>query len=290
MVAMRIFITGGGGLLGSKLAEISLKEGFEVFSGYNHCLPEKGAPVKFDLAVDSSIRKAIDLARPEVVFHTAALTDVDKCEVERDLACQINTRGTKLLAEAAKNTGAFLIYISTDYVFDGSRGMYKENDVANPISHYGYTKLLGEKYAECVARTCVIYGSRPASGKVNFALWILQNLQKGEGIKIVTDQYISPTLNTNLARMLLDVGDKRLEGTYHLAGAERISRYDYACRLADVFGMDKSLISPSKMADIGWRAKRPMDSSMDVSKAVQLLKEKPWNIDKSFRILKEEIS
>lgn len=287
---MRIFITGGGGLLGSKLAELSLKEGYEVYSGYSHNLPEKGAPVRFDLTVDSSIRKAIDLVRPEVIFHTAALTDVDKCEAERDLACQINTRGTKLLAEAAKNTEAFLIYISTDYVFDGNRGMYKENDVTNPISHYGYTKLLGEKYAECVTRTCVIYGSRPASGKVNFALWIIENLQKGKGIKIVTDQYISPTLNTNLARMLLDVGDKRTGGTYHLAGAERISRYDYACRLADVFGMDKSLISTSKMADIGWRAKRPMDSSMDVSKAVQLLREKPWNIDKSLRILREEIS
>ncbi len=287
---MRMFITGGGGLLGSKLAEIAMDEGHKVFSGYNHNLPDKGESVKFDLAIDNSIDKAIGLIQPEVIFHTAALTDVDKCERERDLACEINVRGTKILAEAAKNSGAFLVYISTDYVFDGSQGLYREDDATNPISHYGYTKLLGEKYADCVARPCVIYGSRPASGKVNFALWIIDKLLRGERIKIVTDQYISPTLNTNLARMLLEAGEKRLEGIYHLAGAERISRFDYACRLADAFGLDKSLIAPSKMAEIGWKAKRPMDSSMNVTKAAQLLKEKPWDIDKSFIVLKEEIS
>jgi dTDP-4-dehydrorhamnose reductase len=290
VVTMRIFITGGVGLLGSKLARITLDQGHEVFTGYNHNLPDQGEPVKFDLTTDSSINNAVDLARPEVIFHTAALTDVDKCEMDRDLACRINAKGTKILAAAAKSAGSFLTYISTDYVFNGSRGMYREDDAPDPISHYGYTKLLGEKYADCVARTCVIYGSRPASGKVNFALWIIDNLQKGESIRIVTDQYISPTLNTNLAMMLLEAGEKKLEGIYHLAGAERISRYDYACRLADVFGLDKSLIAPSRMADIGWKAKRPMDSSMDVSKATQILKEKPWNIDKSFRVLKEETS
>lgn len=286
---MRIFITGGGGLLGSKLAEIALKEGHEVFSGYNHNFPEKGEPVKLDLAVDSSISKAVGLAQPKVVFHTAALTDVDMCEVEQDLACRINIRGTKLLAEMAKNVGAFLVYVSTDYVFDGYKGMYREDDTTNPINNYGYTKLLGEKYADCVARTCVIYGSRPSSGKVNFALWILDKLRKGEGIKIVRDQYISPTLNTNLAGMLLEAGERRLTGIYHLAGATRISRYDYACRIADVFELDKCLIAPSKIADIGWKAKRPMDSSMDVSKATQLFKEKPYDIDTSLKILKEEI-
>lgn len=287
---MRIFVTGGGGLLGSKLAEIALEEGHKVFSGYNHNLPEKGMPVKFELTVDSSISKAVDLARPEAIFHTAALTDVDRCEAERDLAWRINARGTKILAEAAKDAGAFLVYISTDYVFDGNKGLYGEDDATNPISHYGYTKLLGEKYSDCVARTCVIYGSRPSSGKVNFALWIIDNLQKGEGIRVVTDQYISPTLNTNLAKMLLEAGERRLEGIYHLAGAERISRYDYACRLADAFELDKDLIAPSKMADVGWKAKRPMDSSMDVSKAARMLRETPSDIDKSFEILKEEIS
>jgi dTDP-4-dehydrorhamnose reductase len=289
VVGMRIFITGGVGLLGTKLAEMAEEKGHEVFSGYNQNLPERGEPIKFDLSADNSINKAIDLAQPSVIFHTAALTDVDKCEAEQDLACRINAGGTKLLAEAAKNAGAFLIYVSTDYVFDGSRGMYREDDATRPVNHYGYTKLLGEKYVDCVARTCVIYGSRPASGKINFALWILEKLGKGEEIRIVTDQYISPTLNTNLAGMLLEAGERRLDGIYHLAGATRISRYDFACQLAEVFGLDKSLIIPSKMADMSWKALRPKDSSLDTSKAAQVLKEKPYDLDKSFKILHEEI-
>jgi dTDP-4-dehydrorhamnose reductase len=129
VVIMKIFITGGSGLLGSKLAEIALEKGHEVFSGDIGNFPMKGEAVKFDLGVDSSINKAIDIAKPEVIFHTAALTDVDKCEVEQDLACRINARGTKILAKAAKTVGSFLVYVSTDYVFDGSRGMYREDQL-----------------------------------------------------------------------------------------------------------------------------------------------------------------
>ena len=285
---MRIFITGGGGLLGSRLAGMAQEAGHDVFSGYNKSVPEHGEPIKLDLAIDNSISKAVEETRPEVIFHTAALTDVDRCEAERDLACRINARSTKVLAESAKRAGAFLVYISTDYVFDGQRGLYKEEEATNPISHYGYTKLLGEKYADCVARTCVIYGSRPASGKINFALWVLERLQKGEEIRIVTDQYVSPTLNTNLARMLLEAGEEKREGIYHLAGATRISRYDLACKIAGVFCLEKSLIGTSRMADMNWKARRPTDSSMDVSKAMRSFKELPWDIDKSLRILKEE--
>jgi dTDP-4-dehydrorhamnose reductase len=252
-------------------------------------LPEKGWPVQFDLAADNGILKAIDRSRPEVVFHTAALTDVDRCEVDRDLACRINVRGTKILAEAARQTGAYMVYISTDYVFDGRRGMYREECATDPANHYGFTKLLGEQYADCVARTCVIYGSRPASGKINFALWILDKLSRGENIKIVQDQYVSPTLNTNLAKMLLEAGERRLEGIWHLAGSTSTSRYNFACQLADEFGLNRNFLIPSRMADMTWMAHRPKDSSLDVSKAERLLKEKPYNLAKSLKTLKEEI-
>ena len=114
-------------------------------------------------------------------------------------------------------------------------------------------------------------------------------MKKGEEVRIVTDQFISPTLNTNLARMLLEAGGRGLEGIYHLAGAERISRYDFACKLADAFGLDRGLIVPVKMADLSWKARRPMDSSLDVGKASRLLEERPWGIGRSFEVLKEEM-
>ena len=199
--------------MGSKVAEVALERGYKVYSGYNSHKPEFGEPVKFDLANPDSIVKAIGDVKPEVIVHSGALTDVDKCEVEKELAYKINVEGTRVVAEMARKLGAFLIYISTDYVFDGEKGMYKEDDETNPINHYGYTKLLGEKYCRdfCIARPCVIYGARPASGKVNFVLWLIDKLEKGESVKIITDQFTTPTLNTNLAKMVLECAERELK-------------------------------------------------------------------------------
>ena len=285
---MRVFITGGSGLLGYRIAELALEKGYEVYSGYCHNESPIN-PVKIDLNSSSSIFKAVEEVKPDVIMHTAALTDVDRCEKEEELAFKINVEGTKAVAEAARKLKSFLIYVSTDYVFDGSRGMYREEDKANPVNYYGYTKLLGEQYCDCIARTCVIYGAKPASGKVNFVLWLIDRLKNGEGVRIVTDQYITPTLNTNLAKMMLEIAEKELKGVFHLAGATRVSRFEFAEAIADEFGLDKSLISPSKMKDINWVAARPRDSSLDTSKAASMLNEKPYTLEKALKVLKEEV-
>ena len=253
-------------------------------------MPEYGRAVKFDLLDEKGISELVGRIMPEVIIHSAALTDVDRCEREQELAYKMNVEGTRAIATAAEKAGSFLIYISTDYVFDGMRGMYREDDRTNPVSYYGYSKLLGEQFCRgCIARTCVIYGSRPASGKVNFALWLLNSLKSGKPVGVVTDQFITPTLNTNLARMVQEAADRRLTGIYHLAGATRISRYDYALELAREFDLDESLILPSRMEDLMWAAKRPIDSSLDTSKARAELMEKPLPLNEALRTLKAEV-
>jgi len=288
---MRLFVTGGSGLLGYRIAELAIERGYDVYSGYCHNKPEYGEPVKFDLTDVDSIINAMNEVKPDVVIHSAALTDVDRCEVEKELAYKVNAEGTKTVAELARKLNSFMVYISTDYVFDGERGMYKEDDETNPVNYYGYTKLLGEKHCQgfCIARTCVIYGAKPASGKVNFALWLIDKLKNGENVKIITDQYITPTLNTNLAKMLLEIAERRIGGIFHLAGATRVSRYEFAREIAKVFGLDESLISPSRMDELSWIAKRPRDSSLDVSKAMEKLKNKPYDLRKALRALREEV-
>lgn len=275
--------------MGRKAAELGLKKGYEVFSGYAHNPPMHGVAVKIDLRNLSSLVEAVKDVAPDIIIHTAALTDVDLCETDKDLAYMMNAQATKTLAESAREVGAFTVYTSTDYVFDGSRGMYKEDDATDPVNYYGCSKLKGESYCDAVARTCVIYGSRPASGKVNFALWIIERLRKGESMKVVTDQYITPTLNTNLALMVLELAERKLGGIYHLAGATRISRYDFAVDLANTFGLDEDLIIKSKMSEMKWAAKRPDDSSLDTSKAFRYLRAKPWGIEEALRTLKAEI-
>lgn len=286
--SMRLLITGGSGLLGSKVAELALQEGHDVFSGYARHQPEHGKGIKLDLADSTSLARAVKDCRPGTIIHAAALTDVDICETNQDLAHRMNVSATKALAEEANDVGAHMVYISTDYVFDGSRGMSKEEDATKPVNYYGYSKLLGEQYCDAVARTCVIYGAKPASGKINFALWIVENLRNGRTISIVADQYITPTLNTNLARMVLEITNRKLYGVYHLAGSTRISRFDFAVELAKTFGLDQDLIIKSEMKDMKWAARRPSDSSLDTSKAFRDLDEKPWSIEEALITLKSE--
>jgi dTDP-4-dehydrorhamnose reductase len=258
-------------------------------------LPVCGNFVKFDVSNKELVNEAFKRVKPDVVVHAATLTDVDKCELNKELAWKINVEGTKNIAEAAKSTGSFLIYISTDYVFNGEKGRYKESDKPDPINYYGLTKLNAEELVKTqaeyfIARPSVIYGSTPAAGKVNFALWLIDTLGKGEHVKIVTDQWNTPTLNTNLAEMTLEAVERRLTGTFHLCGATRVSRYQFAELIAETFALDKSLIDPALSSQFKWPAKRPIDSSLDTSKAQQVLRNKPLEIDEALKRLKVELS
>jgi dTDP-4-dehydrorhamnose reductase len=292
---LKLLITGASGLYGSKLAQMALVKGFEVYSSDIQSLSVYGNFVKMDISDNAVVEEVFKRVKPDVVVHAATLTDVDKCELDKELAWKINVEGTKNIVEASKAAGSFLIYISTDYVFSGEKGCYKESDLPDPVNYYGLTKLKAEelvkKQAEYfIARPSVIYGSTPAAGKVNFALWLIETLRKGERVKIVTDQWNTPTLNTNLAEMTLEVVERRLTGTFHLCGATRVSRLEFAKLIADTFGLDKSLINPVLSSQFTWPAKRPMDSSLDTSKAQLILNNKPLGMGEALKRLRFELS
>jgi dTDP-4-dehydrorhamnose reductase len=293
---MRFLITGGSGLLGSKVAEKAILDGYEVYSGFNQHKTRAGIPVKLDICNQKVMRKVFNEIKPKIVVHSAAITNVDKCEEDKELAWKVNVEATKRITELSREHGAFLVYVSTDYVFSGKEGMYKETDKTAPINHYGTTKLEGEKTVAalttewCIARPSVIYGSVPAAGKINFVLWVLDKLRKGEQIKIITDQFISPTFNTNLAEMLIEVARRRLTGTYHLSGATPINRYDFACLIAETFELDKNLIKPAKSEEMNWNAERPKNTSLNVEKASRTLSKKPLELKGALNRLKEEIT
>ena len=294
-MGLSVLVTGASGLLGSKVVEMALSKGYKVYSAYNEHQPLLGKPVKLDITDRTSVERVIYKLKPEVIIHAAAMTNVDKCELEQNLALKVNYIGTANIAYAARIIKAFLIYISTDYVFKGDKGLYKEDDATKPVNFYGYSKLKGEKAVKrisneyCIVRTSVLYGSKPARGKVNFALWLINKLKNNEIVKIVSDQFISPTLNTNLAQMLLEVAERKLTGIYHLAGASRVSRLDFAFELAKICNLSKSLIHPAKMYDMNWVARRPRDSSLNVSKALKILKNKPLVLHKALNRFKFEL-
>jgi dTDP-4-dehydrorhamnose reductase len=292
---LKLLITGASGLYGSKLAEMATARNYEVYSGYSQDKPAFGTPTHFDVSERNRVEEVFKKVNPEVVVHAAALTDVDKCEINKELAWRINVEGTRNIVEAAKGSRAFLVYLSTDYVFNGETGRYKETDRPDPINFYGVTKLKAEELVKekadkyCIARASVIYGSTPAAGKANFALWLLKKLESNEQIKVVTDQWNSPTLNTNLAEMTLEIIENKIAGTFHLSGATRINRFDFAKLLAQAFNLDGNLIRSVTSTEFSWIAKRPRDSSLDTAKAQQTLKSKPLQVAEAVERLKQEL-
>jgi dTDP-4-dehydrorhamnose reductase len=178
-------------------------------------------------------------------------------------------------------------------LFNGEKGMYKETDKPAPINYYGLTKLRGEEAVQaldnyCIARCSVICGSAPARGKTNFALWLLDRLKKKEEVKITSDQWNSPTLNVNMAEMILEISEKRVKGIFHSAGATRLSRYEFAEHIAETFNVDKKYIKPVTSEHMKWIAKRPKDSSLDVNKAKRNLASKPLEIGETLETMKKE--
>jgi len=261
-----VLVTGGSGLLGSKLVgELSGK--CRVFASYN-IHPWAYCDFPLDVTNRVDVQHLINKISPDVIVHTAALTGVDYCESNKREAWAVNVEGTRNIVEAGKTVGSRIVYISTDYVFDGGKGAYTEDDHPNPLDYYGETKLEGERVVQelddyVIARTSVLYGwhSRP-----NFVTWAIGELKQGRRINIVRDQFNSPTLADDLAEVVLNLIETGEAGVFHVSGSERISRYDFTKKIAEVFELDETLINPVTSDELDWIAERPLDSSLDVSK------------------------
>lgn len=286
---MKILVTGASGLLGNKIISLASSQGHETLGTHNLHLPEEPSKSRRINLVDRrAVKSLFSDFGPDVVIHTASMTDVDQCETDPPLAMKTNGELPGIIADTCNELGCFLVHVSTDYVFDGKHGNYSENAAPNPINIYGRSKLMGEREVSrrartfCIARTSSIFGWGRAH-RSNFATWLCQKLRRMEKVSAVTDQYVSPTLNTDLASMLLEIAERRLNGLFHLSGATRISRYDFAVRLARTFSLNESLILPVKVESMNWKAKRPRDSSLNVSKAMETLNNKPVTIEESLK-------
>lgn len=282
----------GAGLLGTKLVSIGNEIGYDVWSAD---VDESVAPgerfMKVDITNRRTVEKIFEKINPDIVVHTAAMTNVDMCDINPDLAKKVNVHGTENVARICAAMKIPMTYISTDFVFDGKKGMYREDDEVNPINVYGETKYLGELEVKklcddyIIARTSVLYGYYMK--RFNFVMWIIKELKMRKNIRIVIDQYGSPTLANNLAEAILKMNEKKMNGTYHVAGSERINRYDFAVKVADVFDLNESLITPIKTNELNQKAKRPKDSSLNVSK-IESAGIKMYDILTGLKVVKDE--
>ena len=296
----RVLVTGSNGLLGQKVVEILSRS-----NNYNLLLTSRQEHSVFqdemltyrrlDTSDRPEVRKALDEFEPEIIINTAAMTNVDQCETDREAAWKANVVSVENLVNSAKLVGSHLIHISTDYVFDGQNGPYIELDRPNPVSYYGRTKLASENIIRTsgipstIIRTMILYGSG-YNVKVNFALWVLKNLIDGKPIRVVDDQIGNPTLADDLAFAIIKVMELERSGLYHISGSDLVSRYDFAVALAEIFEFNKKLITPVKTTALKQAASRPMKSGFITLKAQTDLDVKMSGMRHGLTVVKNELA
>lgn len=275
--AKRILITGANGLLGQKVTALfASNPDYDVMATHkSESLHLKTVSCGFsflDITDRKSVHEVVRNFEPDVIINCAAMTHVDKCETDRESCWKINVDGVRYLAEMSKSLGIRLVHVSTDYVFDGRQGPYTEEQRVNPLSYYGKSKLASENevlsagIAHIIFRTMVVYGYGIGT-KSNFALWLVNELKSGRPVRIVTDQIGNSTLVDDLAEAIYRGVERSVNGIYNAAGRDIGSRFDFALELADVFGYDRSLISPVVTSDLNQPAPRPLNSGLIVLKA-----------------------
>ncbi|MEQ8470191.1 MAG: NAD(P)-dependent oxidoreductase [Marinoscillum sp.] len=297
---MKILVTGANGLLGQKLVTLlQSQQDVELIAtgrGPNRN-PEGGyAYLSADLQNFQGLKTFLQLSPPDVIIHCAAMTQVDECEKNKNLCWDLNVKATENLIGIAKELKAFFLYVSTDFVFDGKEGPYKESDMPRPISHYGKSKVAAEdllhksqlKYA--IVRTVLVYGVAHDPSRSNIVLWVKKNLEDGKPIKVVNDQWRTPTLAEDLAEGCWAITKSKKEGIFHISGEGMVSPLDIANNVANFFELDPGLITAVDASTFKEAAKRPPKTGFIIDKAKRELGFKPKSFMDGLAVVKEQLA
>lgn len=285
---MKVLITGANGLLGQHLVKMLIES-----TDYKINATGKGVSrlpvdssnrykyVSLDITDGVEVNTFIAQNDPDIIIHTAAITQVDDCEKDPVHCWNTNVTATRFLMGAAEMIDAKFIYISTDFVFDGEAGPYIESDIPAPVNYYGSSKLGAEKsvieakLSWCIIRTVLVYGNILVGNRNNMVSWVQNNLSQGKSIQVVSDQLRTPTYVEDLAKGILLVIQKKAIGIYHISGDELMSPYDMALATAEYLHLDKNLIEKVDAAIFKQAGKRPAKTGFVIDKAKNELGFKP---------------
>ena len=281
---MKILITGINGLVGNSLHKLLQKSDHKLFCSSRYL--DGLAKYKVDISKKDEVDSFFKSHRPDAVINTAAMANVDLCEVEREMCWDVNVGGVQNLVEACKKYSTYLTHISTDYIFDGKKdsGIYTENDIANPQGYYAKSKLEGEKVitksdiSYSILRTILVYGSHK---NLNIVTFIKKSLEENKRINLVSDQVRMPTFVDDLSRACITASEKKVEGIFNVCGPEQMSYMDIGNRIADYFSLNKGLINHVKTSDLNQKAERPFKTGFDLTKSRKILDYSPTNFVKS---------
>jgi dTDP-4-dehydrorhamnose reductase len=296
---MRILVTGSNGLLGQKLSDLLQGiPGIELIATARQSSAVKLTKAEFEIldicdgtAVDDAIRKI----RPDVVINTAAITLVDKCELERELCRTANVTAVENLIRTCEKYNVHFIHLSTDFIFDGSHGPLNEAETPNPVNYYGLCKweaekqVVSSKLSWCIIRTVLVYGITSDMSRSNIVLWVKNSLEAQKTIEVVNDQFRTPTLAEDLAMGCYLAASRKATGVYHISGKDFLSPYEIAIKTAEFFNLDKTLIKPVDSTTFTQPAKRPLITGFIIDKARKDLSYEPRSFDEGIQILASQI-
>ena len=291
---MKILITGANGFLGHYLVKQLLdKNHIVIATGKGECRLSFSGHKNFEyVAMDFTdpfaVHDVFEKYQPEAVIHAGAMSKPDDCELQQWQAYITNVEGTLTLLLNAEEQKSFFVFVSTDFIFDGERGMYKEGDEAAPVNFYGKTKLEAEdavkeyEYGWAIARTVLVYG-KPLAGRSNILSIVKEKLEKGEEYSVVDDQLRTPTYVEDLATSIGSIIEKKATGIYHVSGCDILTPYEMACKAADYLRLNKSLIKKVTAASFSQPAKRPPKTGFVIDKARDQLDFKPISFDEGLQ-------
>lgn len=296
----KILVTGSNGLLGQKLV-YALRNRNDVqliatSKGNNRVTVKDGYIYEtLDITDQQQINNLVSRYQPDCIINTAAMTNVDACELHKEDCWKMNVDAVNYFIEACKKNNIHFIHLSTDFVFDGENGPYNESDQPNPLSHYAASKYESEKIIQqssihwAIIRTIIIYGVVDDKQRSNVVIWTKNSLEQKKTISVITDQFRSPTLAEDLADACISAAFKRAKGIYHVSGKEVMSIIESVYKVADFFGLDKSYIKPVTTAELNQVAKRPLRTGFILDKAIRDLDYRPHSFLEGLQVVKEQL-
>ncbi len=296
---MKVLITGANGLLGQRLVQlyedVAETEVIATARSKNRIPVGSYRYMSMDITVQDDINMVFDQTKPDVVINTAAMTQVDQCETEKELCWQLNVTAVSYLKKACEKHRSFLIHLSTDFVFDGLQGPYKETDEPHPLNYYAESKLASEKLIaestvrHAIVRTTLVYGITHDMSPSNIILWIKNNLEENKPIKMVSNQWRAPTFVGDLAKSCALIAEKQAEGVFHISGKDMLNPYQMAMKTAALFKLDQSLIEQVDSSIFTQPAKRPPKTDLILDKARSELGYEPVSFEDGLMILKSQL-
>ena len=295
---MKILYTGANGLLGQKISAATLEYSNHAFLATARGLNRTknlgtAAYASMDITDRLQIKSVLSKFRPDVIIHGAAMTHVDECELHKELAYQLNVIGTQNMVDAAREIDAHVVHISTDFIFDGQDGPYDENGVPNPVSYDGETKLQAEHIVQevnswSILRTVLVIGIAEDLSRSNIVLWAKKALENAQPIRVVDDQFRTPTLAEDLAQGALLAATQRAHGIFNISGPDFMSIYELVEAVAKHFNLSMDTVTRVDSSTLNQPAMRPPRTGFDISKAVEKMGYRPHSFNEALEIIAQQ--